>query len=337
MTTLYVAAHDALLVVRERADKTWILQEYLQGSAVQCVAVDADRPECVYAGTAGGGLWCSADGGRQWHPAGAGIAHADVTAVAVAARAGGGLGIVYAGTEPSAVFRSTDGGQTWTECAGLTALPSASSWSFPPRPDTHHVRWIGVAPDDPLRLYVAIEAGALVRSADGGLTWQDRVPTGPYDTHTLAVHPAAPGRLYAAAGDGYFETTDGGQSWQEVTSGLRHFYLVGVAVDPADPETVVVSAAAGPGSAYRARDAVTFVYRRRGRASWRQVEQGLPPPRGTTICALAAHPSRPGSFYAATNRGIFASADAGERWRPLDVPWPGRLHPYAVLGLAVAA
>ena len=66
-----------------------------------------------------------------------------VTAVDVShAEQADGLGIVYAGTEPSAVFRSDNGGDSWVDLAGLRALPSAATWSFPPRPHTHHVRWI---------------------------------------------------------------------------------------------------------------------------------------------------------------------------------------------------
>jgi hypothetical protein len=49
---------------------------------------------------------------------------------------------VYAGTEPSALYTSNDGGDSWERMEGLNSLPSSKSWSFPPRPWTHHVRWI---------------------------------------------------------------------------------------------------------------------------------------------------------------------------------------------------
>jgi len=49
---------------------------------------------------------------------------------------------------------------------------------------------------------------------DDGRTWRDRVRGGPYDTHTAVTHPLAPGRIYSAAGDGYFESTDAGGSWR---------------------------------------------------------------------------------------------------------------------------
>ena len=103
------------------------------------------------------------------------------------------------------------------------------------------------------RVFVAIEAGALVRTFDGGRIWRDRVRGGPYDTHTALTHPLAPGRIYSAAGDGYFQSTDAADSWSSHEDGLKHRYLVGVAVDPADPDTVIVSATDDPGSAYSPR------------------------------------------------------------------------------------
>jgi hypothetical protein len=46
-------------------------------------------------------------------------------------------------------------------------LPSSASWSFPPRPWTHHVRWIEPDANNLDYVFVAIEAGALVQSHDG--------------------------------------------------------------------------------------------------------------------------------------------------------------------------
>ena len=142
----------------------------------------------------------------------------------------------------------------------MRALPSADTWSFPPRPHTHHVRWIEADVSVADRVFVAIEAGALVRTFDGGRTLRDRVRDGPYDTHTALTHPLAPGRIYSAAGDGYFESTDAADSWSSPEDGLKHRYLVGIAVDPADPDTVIVSATDGPGSAYSPRGAEAYVY-----------------------------------------------------------------------------
>jgi photosystem II stability/assembly factor-like uncharacterized protein len=246
-----------------------------------------------------------------------------VTAVTVAhAEQADGLGIVYAGTEPSAVFRSDTGGDSWVDLAGLRALPSADTWSFPPRPHTHHVRWIEADVSALDRLFVAIEAGALVRTFDGGRTWHDRVRGGPYDTHTAATHSLAPGRIYSAAGDGYFESTDAGDSWRSQTDGLKHLYLVGVAVDPADPDAVIVSATDGPGAAYSPRSAEAFVYRKTGLKPWEETMSGLPEAKGTTVSRFTTHVGEPGVIYCANNRGLFRSDDAGKSWSGLDLPWP---------------
>src|SRR5262249_60578212 len=101
----------------------------------------------------------------------------------------------------------------------MNRRPSPPTGSSPPRPDTSHVRLITLDPAAPDRLYVCIEAGALVRSTDRGRTWTDRVPDGPADTHTLAAHPDSPGRLYSAAGAGFRmpgrghnESHDGGET-----------------------------------------------------------------------------------------------------------------------------
>jgi photosystem II stability/assembly factor-like uncharacterized protein len=232
------------------------------------------------------------------------------------------FGIVYAGTEPSAMYRSDNSGDSWVDLSGLRALPSSNTWSFPPRPETHHVRWIETDVSVADRVFVAIEAGALVRTFDGGWTWRDRVPGGPYDTHTAATHPLAPGRIYSAAGDGYFESTDAGDSWKSINDGLKHRYLVGVAVDPADPNTVIVSATDGPGSAYWPEGAEGYVYRKNGRKGWLQAMSGLPEAKGTTVSQFATQSGKPGVIYAANNRGLFRSDDAGKNWKVLDVPWP---------------
>ena len=153
-----------------------------------------------------------------------------------------------------------------------------------------------------------------MRTFDGGRTWRDRVRGGPYDTHTAVTHPLARGRIYSAAGDGYFESTDAGDSWRSPEDGLKHSYLVGVALDPADPDTVIVSATDGPGSAYWPRSAKAYVYRRTGLKRWEQAMSGLPEAKGTTVSRFATHAGEPGVIYAANNRGLFRSDDAGRSW-----------------------
>ena len=321
MVSIMVATRSGVLIARRAS--AWTVEQHLGDQGPRCMAVDPAKPAQLYCGTADGGLFRSRDGGRNWEPVGPGIDHPIVTAVAVGnAEQADGFRIVYAGTEPSAVFRSDTGGDSWVDLAGLRALPSADTWSFPPRPHTHHVRWLEADVSVSDRVFVAIEAGALVRTFDGGRIWRDRVRGGPYDTHTAVTHPLAPGRIYSAAGDGYFESADAGGSWRSPEDGLKHRYLVGVAVDPADPDTVIVSATDGPGSAYWPRWAKAYSYRRTGLKRWEKAMSGLPEAKGTTASRFATRAGEPGVIYAANNRGLFRSDDAGRSWKALDLPWP---------------
>jgi photosystem II stability/assembly factor-like uncharacterized protein len=321
MVGIAVVTRAALLIARRAS--TWTIEEHLGARSPECVAVDLRSPTQVYCGTARAGLFRSRDSGRNWEPVGPGIDHPMVTAVDVGhTEEADGFGIVYAGTEPSAVFRSDTGGDSWVDLAAFRALPSADTWSFPPRPHTHHVRWIEADVSVADRVFVAVEAGALVRTFDGGRTWRDRVRGGPHDTHTAVTHPLAPGRIYSAAGDGYFESIDAADSWRSPEDGLKHVYLVGVAVDPADPDTVIVSATDGPGSAYWPQRAETYVYRKTGPKRWELAMSGLPKAKGTTAARFATHAREPGVIYAANNHGLFRSDNVGLSWKALDLHWP---------------
>ncbi|MFB6160463.1 MAG: WD40/YVTN/BNR-like repeat-containing protein [Haloferacaceae archaeon] len=306
--TLHVAFPEALLVVADGS------HTHPLPARAECLAVADGR---LLVGTREG-LYAGRDPARLE----AGGLDGHVTALAV-----GPAGTCWAGTEPSAVHRSTDGGRSWAARPGLTDLPSADRWSFPPRPDTHHVRWVEPDPAAPDRLYVAVEAGALVRTDDGGATWRDRTPDGPRDTHSMATHPDRPGVAWAAAGDGFAVTADGGDSWRFAESGLGHTYCWSVAVDPGAPDRLLCSAASGASAAHR-RPAESYLYRRVGDGDWERAS-GLPTGEGVTRAVLAADGA--GACYAASNAGVHRTADWGETWeRVADAPADA-----AVRGVAV--
>lgn len=334
---MYVAFHGALAVLRPDPS-TWTATLALPGKDCHSLAVDPHRPGRVYCGTFDAGLWFSDDAGGTWQPTPGTLPHDQVMSVAVSPlESVNGAGVLWAGTEPSALFRSEDGGQTWQEKSALQDLPSKSTWSFPPRPWTHHVRW--VEPDAAVadRIFVGIELGGVMRSLDGGETWEDRKPNSQHDCHTLRTHPGAPGLLYEAAGGGFAESHDGGATWQRDDSGRHHHYLWGLAADPGDPATVVVSGSPGPRGAHNDERAEAMLYRRTGAGPWQPVENGLPAAKGTRAYVLATHAAELGVFYAATGQELYRSADSGESWEKLSVTWPDGATFSSVNALAVVA
>lgn len=336
MTRIFVATGDAVAAAWQE-NGAWRVEMQMVGVPTQCLAADPLRPARVYCGTFGRGLWRSDDAGTSWQPVGEGIPHLEVMSVAVSRlERTEEFGVVWAGTEPSALFRSEDGGDSWVERPSLRHIPSAPTWSFPPRPWTHHVRWIAPDPNVAERLFVGIELGGVMRSLDTGLTWEDRKPGSQPDAHTLATHPLAPGRVYEVAGGGYAESLDGGQTWCGYDDGLPWRYLWGLAVDPADSATIVVSASPGPREAHDHRFAESVLCRRTGGRPWKQVYTGLPSPRGTGAYVLAANSAEPGIFYAATRRAeLYRSPDGGLTWELLPIPWPDGFQARNVSGLIV--
>src|SRR3712207_1793484 len=157
MTRLYAAGDKAVAVVEDGK-----VRVALEGRGARCVAVDPKDPDTLYVGTTDEGLLKSEDGGEGWERI-PGIEHPRVTAVAVSPVDGA----VYAGTEPSTLFVSRDAGATWRELEGLKNLPSAPTWSFPPRPWTSHVRAIALSHVDANLVVAGIELGGVMRSPDG--------------------------------------------------------------------------------------------------------------------------------------------------------------------------
>lgn len=338
MTTILAGLQDSLLVARS-SKAGWRVHESLRGTHPESIAFDPINPGIAYCGTFGKGIWKTADAGQNWNKIGNGfISSPNVSSVSVSPLESGteGFNVVYAGTEPSKFYRSNDGGHSWGRMSGLNNLSSSQSWSFPPRPWTHRVRWIEPDVNSPGYVFVAIEAGALVQSRDGGITWIDRVKQGPFDTHTLATHRKAAKRLYSSAGDGYFESFDYGESWNKPIAGLKHHYLYGISVDSQDPQTVIVSASSGPWQAHNAEDAESFIYRRsEGTGQWELISKGLPESGGTMIPILAASSKNAGEFYLVSNRGIFCSTDSGISWNALDISWPREYHSQHPWSLAI--
>jgi len=310
---VFVCTRDDRLVRLEPDGGAWTATPALEGLGAQCVAAQGAQ---VLVGTSGNGLHTSADGGDTWNRVE--LPEPDVLSVAIS----DADHALYAGTEPSRLFVARDGGP-WTELEALQDIPSRGRWSFPPRPWTHHVRWIAPDPHHAERLLVGIELGGVMYTEDGGSSFSDHRPGAKLDVHSMAWHPQADGRAYQAAGDGAAWSRDAGRSWQSADAGRDLRYCWAVAVDPHDPDRWYVSAASGPGTAHSGTRAHGRLYRWDGDA-WQALD--LPPDSmpytlaavdGQLVCGLS-------------DGRLMTSSDDGETWTE-------HAHVGSITAMAIAA
>jgi photosystem II stability/assembly factor-like uncharacterized protein len=232
----------------------------MRGGRSFAVSGHVSQPDTFYFGSVGGGVWKTENAGRTWYPiSDKGIPIGSIGAIAVAPS---NPDIVYVGTGETDIrsqnsygdgmYKSTDAGKTWTHI-GLE--------------NTHQIGRVVIDPANPNRLYVAAlgniygpnpERG-VYRSLDGGSTWKKILTkTGDPDNVgaiDFALNPKNPRTLYASLwavrrppwsvyapsympGSGLYKSTDGGDTWKQLTGGLPNDPFVGkigIAVSPSNP------------------------------------------------------------------------------------------------------
>ncbi len=307
----FLAVTNAGLVRLEARDETWRTELLRAEDDMQTAAFDPRNPSTLFTGGRGRGLHRSSDAGATWEAMD--LPETDVFCVAVSAADGA----VYAGTEPSRLFVSRDGGHAFEELEALQEIPSRESWSFPPRPYTSHVRWIAPHPSTPALLLVGIELGGVMRSVDGGASFEDHPEGAVADVHVLAWHPEASDRAYEAGGGGAAWTHDRGETWRRLDAGRSRDYCWGLAVDPTDADCWFVSAATSASRAHGSGDSDAAVYRSRDGGAWARIGEGLPDPLHTFPYALAT--TEKALWVGLGDGRIYRSGDQGERFKEIGI------------------
>jgi photosystem II stability/assembly factor-like uncharacterized protein len=333
MTVLYAATGNHVARLDRSASGSWTSTLLLRDLQVQCVAVDPRDGNRLYAGTFDDGLYRSLDAGNTWERVDDGIPHDRFPSVAFSpSRIAGGRSAVFAGTEPSSLYLSEDDGETWIDLHELRDLPSAPTWSFPPRPWTSHVRWIALSWHDPDLIFAGIELGGVMRSIDGGATWEDRKPGSYHDSHCIRTHPTDSTRIYEAAGGGVATSFDAGDTWTPIDEGMDRHYVWALAVDPSDPERWFVSASHSARYAHRDDDSSeALIYRKVGTDPWEPLSGGLDSPMSEMPYALVIPEDQPSTIFAGTRQGsLLISEDSGDSWHKTEIELDG------IQGLVVA-
>ena len=318
----FLATQPAGLTRASLETGRWQISRSLAGETLTCLAADPGRPHRVFAGTRGRGVLRSLDAGQTWQAAG--LSGRFVKSLAVSPPQPNRL---YAGTKPPALFVSEDGGETWNELAGFQRA-RAWWWRSPAEADLGaYVQAIALSPADANVILAGIEAGAVVRSADGGRSWERHRPGALRDCHTLIFHSAQGDWAYEAGGTGAGAAVsrDAGRSWRQPRAGLDRHSGWAAAADPAHPEVWYVSASpmsAGTWppipAAHVDGQARAAIFRSDGGAAWQKLGGGLPEPLNHMPYALLTDPAAPGHLYAGLSSGeVWHSADYGDSWQRL--------------------
>ncbi|MGA8535014.1 MAG: hypothetical protein WB615_12980 [Candidatus Tumulicola sp.] len=304
-------------------DLHWRFIGPLRGGRTTSIAGVPGRPNLFYIGVVNGGIWKTDDAGRTWTPIFDSQPTGSIGALAIASS---NANVIYAGSGEGlqrpdlavgdGMYKSTDGGATWTHL-GLD--------------DAQQIAAIAVDPKNADRLFVAVlghpygpnDERGIYRSTDGGATFArvlfKNADTGAYD---VVLDPHDPNTIYATLwaarqapweiggsfeipGSGIFKSTDGGNSWAQLSDGLPpQIGRAEIAPSPSNPDVVYAYAdtpEAG-GAIYRSSDAGAHFRKANGDP---QIAQ-----RGDDLVSIAVDPRNADVVYL-TNTSTYRSSDGG--------------------------
>lgn len=289
------------------------------------------HPQLYYFGSTGGGVWRTRDGGSSWANVSDGFFGGSIGAVAVSESdpnvlyVGGGEKTVRGNvSHGSGMWKSLDAGKTW-KSVGLT--------------DAHHIPRVRIHPRNPDVVYAAVlghlhgpsEQRGVFRSTDGGKSWNKILYATPdAGAVDLVLDPSNPRVVYASlwkvrrtpyslesggAGSGLWKSTDGGDTWKEVTraKGLPTgtVGIIGVSVSPVDSSRVYAIIEADDGGVFRSDDAG---------ATWARVSEDRNlRQRAWYYTRIFAGPKNADEVYV-VNVGFHRSRDGGKTWQAISTP-----------------
>ncbi|MBO6524074.1 MAG: hypothetical protein JJ971_09620 [Balneolaceae bacterium] len=225
------------------------------------LAVHPDNPRVFYIGFGSGGVFKTTNSGNTMEPIfdhqdgalGVGdmeLSRANPDILWVGTGENNSSRSTYAGT---GIYKSMDAGETWTFSGLRGSQHIGRIVSHPTDENTVWVASLGA-------LYSSNSVRGVYKTTDGGETWDRTLfindSTGVVD---LVIHPTNPDILWASAwekdrktwnfkesgaGSGIYKSTDGGENWTKITSGLpdgAHVGRIGLDISQSNPNILYAS------------------------------------------------------------------------------------------------
>lgn len=302
-----------------------------EGGGIFALTVAPSTPSTLYAGTDGGGVFKSTNGGASWLAVNSGLTDKYIRSLAVDPT---NSQIIYAGAGAfGGVFRSIDSGASWSAVNNGLSNKSIMSIAIDPiTPTTLYVGtfgggvfkstnsgdiWISIntglsmttifslaiVKENPVILYAG-GRGGIFKSTNGGEEWgQVNTDMSSSDVYTVAIHPTVSSTIYVGGNSGLFKSDNSGDNWNYVSTGIGG--IDSIIIDPSTQD-IMYAKSYSDGGIYKSTN---------GGGVWSAVNDGL---SNRFIDCMIIDPTTTTTIYAGTKGGVFKSFNSGETWSEID-------------------
>jgi photosystem II stability/assembly factor-like uncharacterized protein len=298
------------------------------------VRMRPDNPDMMYVTDAWAGVFISTDGGQTWYPSNEGITtrtgeSGDAIPVFCLTIDPHDHDTIWIGTQNvRGIFKSTDAGQIWIEKDdGVVEREGITFRGFTVDPHSSDVVYAAAelasfawSNQEQTGREFDKTKGVVYKTVDGGENW-NAIWRGNNLARYIWIDPSNTDVIYVSTGifdreaansdsatnkpggEGVLKSTDGGQTWQSVSTGLSNLYVGALFMHPEDPEVLLAGAG---NNAYP--DGGGAYVTTNGGISWRQVISN------ENINAVEFSLENSNIAYAGSAGAIYRSEDRGQTW-----------------------